>query len=195
MAFIVTTTGTEGGAQPVFPISGFVPFNGIGRIPGLEHPTTLDLEIEYTHDQIQEDQDIWDAIDFGWITVVDENGNTITDPGDISAGGSHTLDVHSNVDFTGKVEGESNTGISGYEVGSSIAWNGTEWMAMKTSYRHKQNSAATTWNVVHNLGRTPSGVTIVDSGGTTVEGCITIVDLNNLTLEFTAAFGGSAYIS
>jgi len=196
MGFFVTTTGTQGVAQPIYPVSGYVQFRDLGRIPGLLHPTiSYDLELEFDHVQIQEDQDVWDAIAYGWITVVDSNGNTITDPGDISAGGSHTLDVHSNVDFSGKVEDEANSAISGYEVGSSIAWDGTQWAAMKTSYRHRQNSASTTWNVAHNLNRTPSAVTVVDSGGNIVEGDVQIVDSNNLTLEFTSAFGGSAYIS
>ena len=196
MGFFITTTGTQGGGQPTFPVSGYVPFTDIGKVPGYAHPTvSYDLEQEYTREDIASSTDIFDAITYGWITVVDDYGNPITDPDDIAPGGNHELDVHSNVDTTGKVSEEGNSSISGYEVGSSLAWDGTDWVEKKTSYRHKQNSAASTWNVTHSLGRNPSGITILDSGGTVVEGCVTIVDLNNLTIEFTAAFGGVAFIS
>jgi hypothetical protein len=59
------------------------------------------------------------------------------------------------------------------------------------TYLHIQLSASTDWNVVHNLGKTPS-VSIVDSGGTTVIGDVQYVNDNELLLHFGAPFGGTA---
>ena len=44
------------------------------------------------------------------------------------------------------------------------------------------------------LGKRPS-VTITDSAGTTIEGMISYVDLNNLTVEFSVAFSGYAELN
>ena len=62
------------------------------------------------------------------------------------------------------------------------------------NYVHTQISASATWTVSHDLGKFPS-VTIVDSGETVVIGNIDYVDLNNLTITFSAAFGGKAYLN
>ncbi len=62
-----------------------------------------------------------------------------------------------------------------------------------TAYTHVQNAASTTWLVVHNLGRYPN-VTIVDSAYTEVEGDVTYIDKNTIQLDFSAAFGGQAFI-
>lgn len=57
-----------------------------------------------------------------------------------------------------------------------------------------QSSAATTWNITHNLGKFPS-VSIVDSGNTIVYGDIDYTSENALTITFSAAFGGKAYLN
>lgn len=57
-----------------------------------------------------------------------------------------------------------------------------------------QVSPAATWVITHALGFHPS-VTIVDSGGTTVEGDITYDSLSQVTVRFTSAFSGTAYLS
>jgi hypothetical protein len=59
------------------------------------------------------------------------------------------------------------------------------------TYEHIQTVAASVWNITHNLGKYPS-VTIVDSGGNTVEGAVVYVDLNQVTAVFSAPFGGKA---
>jgi len=66
--------------------------------------------------------------------------------------------------------------------------------AIPVSYFHTQGTAATTWTVTHNLGWYPN-VTVMDSGGTTVEGDITHVSVNALTITFAGAFSGKAYLS
>jgi hypothetical protein len=59
---------------------------------------------------------------------------------------------------------------------------------------HLQPLAADTWQVVHNLDKRPS-VTVVDSAGDTVEGDVTYLDSNRLSIHFSAAFSGSAFLN
>lgn len=61
-------------------------------------------------------------------------------------------------------------------------------------YVHTQNSASTTWVVAHGLNMFPN-VTVVDSAGTEVVGAVHYDDENQLTLTFSAAFSGYAYLS
>lgn len=61
-------------------------------------------------------------------------------------------------------------------------------------YTHSQGVAATTWTVVHNLGKFPA-VTVVDSAGTTVEGTVDHIDINTLTINFAVPFSGTAYMN
>jgi hypothetical protein len=62
------------------------------------------------------------------------------------------------------------------------------------AYTHDQVTPASTWTIVHSLGYHPN-VAVVDSAGDGVEGLVTYVDVNTVTVEFNAAFGGKAYLS
>jgi len=62
------------------------------------------------------------------------------------------------------------------------------------NYVHTQNVSSNTWVISHNLGYNPS-VTALDSAGTQVEGDVVWTSLNQLTVTFSAAFGGVAYLS
>ena len=62
------------------------------------------------------------------------------------------------------------------------------------NYMHTQNTSSNTWVITHNLGYHPS-VTALDSAGTQVEGDVVWNSLNQLTVTFSAAFGGVAYLS
>ena len=57
-----------------------------------------------------------------------------------------------------------------------------------------QASAESVWEIQHNLGKYPS-VTTVDSADTVVVGGVEYIDLNNLTITFSAAFSGKAYLN
>jgi len=59
---------------------------------------------------------------------------------------------------------------------------------------HTQGSAATSWTVTHTLGGHPS-VTVVDSTGTVVIGGVQYDSETQVTLTFSAAFSGSAYLT
>lgn len=61
-------------------------------------------------------------------------------------------------------------------------------------YTHTQGVASATWSVAHNLNKKPS-VSVADSADTVVYGDIEYIDNNNLTITFTSAFSGKAYIN
>jgi hypothetical protein len=61
-------------------------------------------------------------------------------------------------------------------------------------YVHSQNTPSTSWEIDHNLGFFPN-VTVVDSGETQVEGSVIYNNINRVTIEFSTAFAGKAYLS
>jgi len=63
-----------------------------------------------------------------------------------------------------------------------------------TRHVHAQGSAQTTWTITHTLGGRPS-VTVVDSTGTTVVGDVQYNSDTQVTVTFSAAFSGSAYLT
>jgi hypothetical protein len=62
------------------------------------------------------------------------------------------------------------------------------------SYIHYQSSPEATWIITHNLVKYPS-VTIVDSANSIVIGNIQYNSLNQLTVSFSGAFAGRAYLN
>jgi hypothetical protein len=63
------------------------------------------------------------------------------------------------------------------------------------SYRHVQSTAATTWSITHNLSFRPN-VSVVDSTGREVwPGAVDYPSATAVTLTFSAAVGGEAYLS
>lgn len=63
-----------------------------------------------------------------------------------------------------------------------------------SSFTFDQNSPAATWTIAHGLGFFPA-VTVVDSGGREFFGGVTHVDADNLTIDFSSAQTGHAYLS
>lgn len=82
-----------------------------------------------------------------------------------------------------------------YGPKASGTWPAT-YITLTGSNRHihTQGSAATTWTVTHTLGGHPS-VTVVDSTGTAVIGGVQYDSETQVTLTFSAAFSGSAYLT
>jgi hypothetical protein len=62
------------------------------------------------------------------------------------------------------------------------------------AYTHTQGTSSATWVITHNLGWKPN-VTVQDSGGSIVEGEIAYTNTMSLTITFTGAFSGNAYLS
>lgn len=63
-----------------------------------------------------------------------------------------------------------------------------------STYTHVQGSASDIWEVEHGLGRFPS-VSVADSAGSLVYGDVTYINDNMLTIKFTSAFSGKAYLN
>lgn len=59
---------------------------------------------------------------------------------------------------------------------------------------HEQASASSTWSITHALGGRPS-VTVVDTGGTVVIGEVVYNSDTSITINFSAAFSGFAYLT
>ena len=57
-----------------------------------------------------------------------------------------------------------------------------------------QSTAAAVWTITHNLGKRPS-ISVVDSAGTNVMGAVNHISNNELTITFSAAFKGTAYLN
>lgn len=61
-------------------------------------------------------------------------------------------------------------------------------------FLYTQNTPSATWTISHNLTFHPN-VTVVDSGGSVVEGEISYPNPATVLLTFAAAFSGTAYLS
>jgi hypothetical protein len=62
------------------------------------------------------------------------------------------------------------------------------------TYEYTQSTASTEWSIKHNLNKFPS-VTVIDSSGGGVVGSVNYIDVDNLTITFSAAFSGKAYLN
>ena len=62
------------------------------------------------------------------------------------------------------------------------------------AYHHVQGTSSAVWTINHYLGWQPN-VTVQDSGGSVVEGEISYTSVNTLTVTFSGAFSGNAYLS
>lgn len=62
------------------------------------------------------------------------------------------------------------------------------------SFEFTQATAASIWNIKHNMNKYPS-VSIVDSGGNIIYGDVEYIDLNNCVCHFSAPFSGKAYLN
>ena len=66
--------------------------------------------------------------------------------------------------------------------------------AEPTTFVYYQQTAASVWDIAHDLGCFPA-VTTVDSTGTVAVGSVDYVDDNNVTVTFSAPFAGTAYLN
>jgi len=62
------------------------------------------------------------------------------------------------------------------------------------NFTFEQQSNSASWNVVHNLGYYPN-VSIKEYGNKTVEGEVVYINANSLTILFSVAISGYAYLS
>lgn len=105
------------------------------------------------------------------------------------------------------VQGPAGSGVSLQEVEDAIAAAALDttddlpegvvnkyFTTNRVAYVHTQGVANSSWTITHNLGFYPN-LTVVDSGGSIVEGEITYTNSNSLTVSFQASFSGIAYLS
>ena len=86
------------------------------------------------------------------------------------------------------VEGNDSSTFSNNEYYSIVAESGDK------SYTHIQSSSSATWVITHNLGKYPA-VAVQDSAGTDVFGEVEYNSIYKLTITFSGAFSGSAYLN
>ena len=75
-----------------------------------------------------------------------------------------------------------------------IGPQGPQGVGVETTYVHDQTTPVNPWVITHNLNRYPS-VTVIDSGGSVVEGDLVYTSANLVTITFSGAFSGKAYLN
>ncbi|ANS03421.1 hypothetical protein [uncultured Mediterranean phage uvDeep-CGR2-KM19-C269] len=121
------------------------------------------------------------------LTVSDENGVV---QGRVDIGKLHVHNVEGNEENEYVLlDGASDNYIYPYgEINQQVNNNVDKF------YQHTQIAALDSWTITHNLQKFPS-VTVVDSAGSKVTGEVDYIDINTLTVSFTAEFGGTAYLN
>ena len=109
--------------------------------------------------------------------------------------GGTTLTIAGNISVTGTfADSAGNVGVLGKVLTSTGA--GTVWddAPQAPTFEFTQGVPSTTWNIQHNLAKFPS-ITVIDTGNTVVTGEYNYINNNNVTLTFSAAFAGKAYLN
>jgi hypothetical protein len=85
---------------------------------------------------------------------------------------------------------------TGTATWSDLPYTGidTQELVPLISYTHTQGDDSSTWTIEHNLGFYPS-VSVFMTSGDVVEGAIEHQDVNTLTITFSVAISGTAYLS
>ena len=81
-----------------------------------------------------------------------------------------------------------------FSVGTFLAYIEENGSFSQDTFVYPQLTPSAVWVIGHGLGNFPS-VTVLDSSGNTVFGDITYTDANTVTLTFSAAFSGTAYLN
>ena len=114
------------------------------------------------------------------------------------SGGGATTGAQGTQGLTGAQGAAGVQGISGAAIDNTddVAEGTTNryFTIGRVSYEHTQGVTSNSWVITHNLGFKPN-VTVVDSAGNIVEGEIAYTNSNSLTVSFSSAFSGKAYIS
>jgi hypothetical protein len=87
--------------------------------------------------------------------------------------------------------GSSNFSGSTVEIDLDFAYIKQQ---VREHYVHDQQVASTSWTVTHNMNKYPS-VNVVDTANDEVTGDVRYNSLNQITITFTAAFSGKAYLN
>ena len=82
----------------------------------------------------------------------------------------------------------NNVTLEGNKTSSELGLTGDK------HFTYIKSTPDSVWEITHNLDKYPS-VTIVDSAGSVVMGDITYTSKSSLTVTFSAAFSGKAYLN
>jgi collagen type I alpha len=102
-----------------------------------------------------------------------------------TAGGGATLQ-----DISDAIQGAALGSTDDLSEGATNLYFRTD----RVAYTHTQGVASTTWVINHGLGFFPN-LTTIDSAGTIYEGEIAYTNSDSLTVTFSSAFSGKAYLS
>jgi hypothetical protein len=108
--------------------------------------------------------------------------------------GGTTLTIAGNISITGTLA-DSNAGVgtNGQVLTSTVT--GIAWADnVQATFEFTQGVPATTWNITHDLNKFPS-ITVIDTGNTVVTGEYNYTSNKTVTLTFSAAFAGKAYLN
>ena len=108
--------------------------------------------------------------------------------------GGTTLTIAGNISITGTLA-DSNAGVgtNGQVLTSTVT--GIAWADnVPATFEFTQGVPATTWNITHDLNKFPS-ITVIDTGNTVVTGEYNYTSNKTVTLTFSAAFAGKAYLN
>ena len=132
---------------------------------------------------------------YDFIEIVNKGVGCIDPAGDMVIVKENNPNVPSNIQYeviSNKVTGFTDANNTTYPT--SLAVYNLVINNSDKNFRYNQNLPSKFWSINHNLGKRPSVVT-TDSAGTTVEGMINYIDINNLTVEFSASFSGYAELN
>ena len=93
------------------------------------------------------------------------------------------------------VQQVTNLTLSQAQPNVTIATVGLQGPSGSTTifYTHNQGTSSSTWTINHNLNGHPTAV-VFDSAGTQVEGTFSYPSTNQMLINFSSAFSGTAYI-
>jgi hypothetical protein len=80
------------------------------------------------------------------------------------------------------------------KVTTSLSVRGVTGGGGDAHYVHNQMLPAASWAITHNLGKKPA-VSVVDTTDAVVYGDINYINDNQLTISFSGAFSGKAYLN
>ena len=108
--------------------------------------------------------------------------------------GGTTLTIAGNISITGTLaDSNASVGTNGQVLTSTVT--GIAWADnVQATFEFTQGVPATTWNITHDLNKFPS-ITVIDTGNTVVTGEYNYTSNKTVTLTFSAAFAGKAYLN
>ena len=176
MIFKLEATAAPAGGDFVGPADG----------SAISSATTMDLSIT----------DVSGANTVAFLTYLVGNNILISEQNDINNFGHFTIDSYTQK--TPSVYTLTLTSLKGngnFDVDKFYDFAVFTLSSAGTpTFVFSQNTPATTWNIIHNLGKFPS-ITVIDTGNTVVNGEYNYTSNKAVTLTFSAAFAGKAYLN